>query len=322
MIYAPVLITTVNRYQHFKECIESLSKCTWADKTDVFVAVDYPPSEKYWEGYNQIKDYLDNCDGLGFKSLNVTYRETNFFYKEGGNLGPLIEKVGNSYDRYIITEDDNVFSPNFLMYIDKGLEKYEKDQSVMAIVGYKHFLPLKYEQNSYFRQNVDFSAWGFGIWKNRMDDINNFAANDGFYRTFSLKNAIKLYKNGRYRFIMYLGLSRQKKKVVMSDNPLSVYMALNNMDIVMPSMSLVRNQGWDGTGIHCPTNDNVLANKHMKQEISVNTTFDYIGSGFEHYKENHRIFAKNNAFVPTSYVRVLRATISFVLKRLLSITKL
>ena len=315
MIYAPVLISTVNRYQHFKDCIESLSHCTWADKTDVFVAVDYPPSENYWEGYNQIKDYLDNCNGLGFKSLNVIYRETNYFYTERGNLGALVDEVEKKYDRYIISEDDNIFSPNFLMYIDRGLEKYEKDHSVMAIVGYKHFLPLKYEKNSYFRQNVDFSAWGFGIWKDRMHAINEFSKNNGFYNSFSISNLRKLYKNGKYRFSMYLYLACRRQKVIMSDNPLSIYMAVNDMDIVMPIKSLVRNQGWDDSGIHCPTSNESLATRHMNQEISTDQVFEFTGTGKEYYYENKKILAGNNAYVPTSFLDVLKAILIFIIRR-------
>ena len=45
--YAPVIIVTLNRYEHFKRCLDSLEKCTGANKTDVYVGLDYPPSEKY-----------------------------------------------------------------------------------------------------------------------------------------------------------------------------------------------------------------------------------------------------------------------------------
>lgn len=60
MIYAPVLIPTVSRYEHLRNCLESLAKCTWADKTDVFVAVDYPGREKDWPVYRKIKEYLSS----------------------------------------------------------------------------------------------------------------------------------------------------------------------------------------------------------------------------------------------------------------------
>ena len=71
------------------------------------------------------------------------------------------------YDRWIFSEDDNVFSPNFLVYINKGLEKFKNDKSVFAFNGYRHFYNVKFKENTFFRQNIDFSAWGYGIWKDR-----------------------------------------------------------------------------------------------------------------------------------------------------------
>ena len=34
MLYAPVVIPTLCRYEHFKACLESLSLCTGAENTD------------------------------------------------------------------------------------------------------------------------------------------------------------------------------------------------------------------------------------------------------------------------------------------------
>lgn len=45
MIYSPVIIPTLNRYEHFRECLESLEHCVDADKTTVYIGLDYPPSE-------------------------------------------------------------------------------------------------------------------------------------------------------------------------------------------------------------------------------------------------------------------------------------
>lgn len=39
MIYAPVMIPTLCRYEHFKECLESLSLCKGADMTEVFCRI-------------------------------------------------------------------------------------------------------------------------------------------------------------------------------------------------------------------------------------------------------------------------------------------
>ena len=43
---APVIIPTLCRYDHFKRLMESLNKCTWADKTDVYIGLDYPAKRR------------------------------------------------------------------------------------------------------------------------------------------------------------------------------------------------------------------------------------------------------------------------------------
>ena len=58
MIYAPVVIPTLNRYEHLRQCLESLSNCTLAEETEVYVALDYPPLEKYVEGWQKTREYL------------------------------------------------------------------------------------------------------------------------------------------------------------------------------------------------------------------------------------------------------------------------
>ncbi len=321
MIYAPVLIPTVNRYEHFRKCLESLSHCRWADKTDVYVAVDYPGREEDWEGYRKIKDYLEHCGNLCFHSLNVTYRETNYFFSGKGNLGTLLKEVLKKYDRFIISEDDNVFSPNFLVYINKGLDSFENDKSIFAVIGYLPPLEIRYpECSSYIRQNVDFYAWGYGMWKGRYENMHSFFDAKGFYYTFCLSNLIKMFKNGRYRFNLYLQLSsRRNRKLKRGDNNLSVYMAINDMDVVMPTESLVRNEGWDDSGIHCPSSNKDLAERIMNQQISTKRSFNFCGSGLEFYECNRSVFSKNPEREFITVYRLLINFFKFVVKRTLSL---
>ena len=102
--FAPVSIPTLCRFEHFKRCIESLSRCTWAEYTDVYVALDYPAKESHWEGYKKIKAYLDTCGNMTFKSLNVVIREKNYGIGSQGNMATLNKGIRQKYDRYIITD--------------------------------------------------------------------------------------------------------------------------------------------------------------------------------------------------------------------------
>ena len=246
MIYAPVLIITVNRYQHFKKCIESLSRCTSADKTDVFVAVDYPPSDKYWEGYYQIKAYLDNCNGLGFKSLNIIYRETNYFYTKEGNMGSLIKQVCETYDRYITTEDDNEFSPNFLEYMNRGLEQFEDDKKVIAICGCKDTAWYHKDNENIVKVKL-FAAYGVGRWKNKMKEhdllCSSFLLSP---KSWTLTNFCKLLFRNQTLFSMYvLGILckdngffwKKDGSLSLCDSAISIYMHLSDKVCIAPTLS-------------------------------------------------------------------------------------
>ena len=149
--YAPVIIPTLNRYEHFKRCLESLEECTGAKMTNVYVALDFPPSEKYIEGWKKIDAYLvEKEQSNGFNKLFIIRREQNCgIGHDKSNFSLLRSYVMSLYDRYIVTEDDNVFSPNFLDYINKGLELYKDDMRVLQVCAYNYQIefPSSYKNN-------------------------------------------------------------------------------------------------------------------------------------------------------------------------------
>ena len=107
--FAPVLIPTLSRFEHFKRCVESLSNCTYAEKTDLFIALDYPFDNTHWEGYNKIVRFIPEIKG--FNNVIVQKRNTNYGAKK--KLYDARNQVFEKYDRLIVSEDDNEFSPNF-----------------------------------------------------------------------------------------------------------------------------------------------------------------------------------------------------------------
>ena len=79
MEYAPVIIPTLNRFNHLKRCLESLEQCSGAGYTAVYVGLDYPPSECYEEGWREVTSYLEyKKDNNRFRSFNVFQRSINF----------------------------------------------------------------------------------------------------------------------------------------------------------------------------------------------------------------------------------------------------
>lgn len=296
MKYAPVLIPTLNRYEHFRKCIESLSRCTWANQTEVYVALDYPPSDEYVEGWEKNKDYLENCGDLGFKELHVIYRDHNYgTWQPGdeGNLKCLVLDVWKHYDRYIITEDDNVFSPNFLEYMNKGLEKFEDDESVSALCAFRWFFPIKNDGNSFFRSSVSCTPWGMGYWTKKQK--NRPELNYKWFRShLSIGNLIKVYKNNGPGFVnAFVEFSNSDvRHSIPVDTHDSIYMTLAGKHQIVPMEALVKNIGLDGSGVSMPGISKSVQELYDSIPTSHADHFEFIGSGYECYDDNLKIYRK------------------------------
>lgn len=291
--WAPVLIPTLCRFDHFKQLIESLDECIGACYTDVYVALDYPAKDAHKKGWIQIKTYLAN-KSFKFRKFILYERKYNYGVNENGNLHTLCKDVFPYYGSYIISEDDNIFSKNFLIYINRGLQKFKDDKSVLSICGYSFFYNLKFDKNNFFRNQQDFNAWGYAIWRDRQNAID--AIDYNYFRSklwdfYSLK---KVWDAGPVLFSHFLAYTR-KKSFKKADYCYGLYMILENKHQIMPRISKVQNMGWDNTGLNCNNYPKDIAEKHLNQPIDESESFEYIGTGFEFFDEN-RMVIKNEDF--------------------------
>lgn len=292
-VYAPVVIPTLNRFSHFSKCLDSLEACTGADQTDVFIGLDYPPSEKYFEGWNKIDKFLREKEKInGFKSLNVIRREYNYGISgEGRNGKPLLKKVMDQYDRFIYSEDDNVFSPNFLEYINKGLELYKNDKEILAIVGYNNNFDCKKGNNNHFAQYAMFQAWGFGMWVNKR--VNSESQMTPAYFRKILCNRKYWQKCYKYWPVWFNFLFRNAQSsfnyVPLHDINMSFYMLIENMKVICPTISKVRNMGFDSEATTTFLNKGRMAERaeiENNMPIDQNATFEFVGDPFCYVDEN------------------------------------
>ena len=266
-LYAPVFIPTLNRYEHFKRCLESLERCTGAEKTDVYIGLDYPPSEKYVEGWKKIDAYLAEKEKKNrFKNLFVRRRDHNCGVGcPGGNDILLSQEVRAISEKYISSEDDNEFSPNFLEYMNKGLEKYKDDVRVINISAYT---PPAYNRlttsTTFF--GLDTPAYGLGRWVNKNQVglyTNELIAKD---LTKSLLFTTKLFL--RWPKIVYSAVQMVKTNHNFGDIRFSIYNLIKGTFTLQPTVSLSRNWGADGSGLH----SGVVEGLH---EIEIQTAPDF-----------------------------------------------
>ena len=282
--YAPVVIPTLCRSECFIPCIESLSNCIGAENTTVYIALDFPLKENHWDGYRKIIDYLEKTK-FNFKQLNIVRRERNYgVYGPSSNLKSLTLELWEKYDRLIISEDDNVFSPNFLIYMNKGLDKFKNDHTVESICGYLDYYGVKTDGNTFYRCPNQFSAWGHATWKDRKVEREKISTK--FFReSLSLRNIMRMFKYGRSRFLAYLAAMCPTKYLWINDVNLGTYMLLEGKCQIRPTISLVKNIGVE-SGENFSSCAGEIANLYLQQPVSNDTTFEFIGTGYEYQLEN------------------------------------
>lgn len=252
MYYAPVIIPTLCRYEHFKKCMESLASNKWAENTEIYLGLDYPGKEAHQKGYEEICEYLEK-NTFPFKRVNVIKRDCN--YGVTRNVENLRDIVRQKYDRFIFAEDDNIFSENFLEYVDTMLEKIKDNDNVFGVCGYSY--PVKYDEQKdcfySFYVSSAFPAWGYGTFFKKRDKLIKEYDHKLLIDSVKKDNVSSWIRRlGNLFFAWYINRVCDQN-ISYNDIDIQLYQMLMGKMSVMPCKSLVRNMGWDGSGINCQT---------------------------------------------------------------------
>lgn len=306
MIIAPVLIPTLNRFDHFRRCVESLSKCTHAKDTTLYVALDYPLKDSHWDGYNKTSDFLEKLEG--FAEVIVIRREKNF-----GALRNNDEAQDQIYavsDRIICIDDDNELAPNFLDYINKGLELFKDDPRVTAICGFPRMVSIPSDFKDNYFCDYSFSAWGFGTWKR----VWNAQHWDIEQLVQTLLNPINVYKLHQvFNTIPGFLVRMLNKGRIYGDAIWVCNNIMNESFSIFPVTGKVRNWGHDGTGVHCPT---LADSPYHTVEIDKDLQFDFSDNRVVIDDQIHALIASKAKLGCKAHLRFLYDYGKFIRKQL------
>ena len=242
--YAPCLISVYNRPLHFRRCIESLAKCYGASSTPLFVAIDAPYREADKAANMATIRFAHEING--FKSIDLIIRERNV--GAHNNIAMARNEIFRRYDRIVFSEDDNVFAPHFLEFVNQGLSLYENDPTIFSICGYSY--PLDFSRcvsGDAFAMRA-FSSWGVGYWKEKFLKLD-YQSKDFLGNYLSLLKVRKLNKSVGSNIFPSLVASRMKNEIY-GDTAITYHLYKNDMLCIFPKTSLVRNLGNDGSGLH------------------------------------------------------------------------
>lgn len=272
MKFYPVVIPTLNRYTHFKNCVESLAKCKYADQTELIIGLDYPAKESHINGYLKIKDYLPTI--TGFAKITVFERKENFGAVR--NLKELISYAYSLNECVILSEDDNIFAYTFLEFINSALETYNNNYEIGSVCG---FTPEnQYNRNADILLSYDASAWGRGRWRHKQSGVYKVEIATGRDILQSLKKSLKILRV--YPMCLAMLIKMCDKNEFYGDVIRTASGIVNGIYQAKPGISLVRNMGHDGSGLHCGTDasnfDSQELCNRLDYKICINSKIKHI----------------------------------------------
>lgn len=292
---APVILFTYNRPEHTKRTMEALAANLLADETDLFVFSDAAKNEADREKVEHIRALVRQAEG--FRSVTLTAREENLGLARSVISG--VTEIINQYDKVIVLEDDLITNRFFLTYVNDGLNRYENVQKVTGITGFSHFSDNRdYPYETYFN-TLTGTSWSWATWRDRWvhfdevcSDWTDMITDKKLRKAFNYDNTYDFYK------IMKMQQTDQKT------NSWAIRWYWTNFRrggyILSPAKSLVSNEGWDGSGVHCGKSKEPV----FRHELRTDHPITYFPEEICEKKEVHREMKK--ALIKESQPNILK----------------
>lgn len=159
MELAPIILFAYNRPDLLKQTLESLSNCSLANKSDLYVFSDGPKANATVLEKEKIAAVRALVKSENWCSkVELITSEAN-----KGLARSIIDGVSSFVSRFgrvIVLEDDVLLAPCFLQYMNDALLKYADDENVLSIGSWNYFSEKKeYEEQTFFFRFPDSIAW-------------------------------------------------------------------------------------------------------------------------------------------------------------------
>lgn len=241
--YAPIALFVYNRPTHTRLTVEALLRNPESACSSLYVFSDGPKNANDNYAVCEVRKYLSHISG--FAEIHIIERKHNW-----GLANSIIDGVTqlcNQFGRTIVLEDDLETSSYFLAYMNEALERFKDDESVAAVSGY--MFPIKHDLGNriFFRETP--LSWGWATWNQGWAEFSP----DGEALLTELKRKKKLFRFNHLGPQPFATMLRNQ--IAGKNNSWFVRwcasLFLGNKLTVMPTESLVKNIGIDGTGTHC-----------------------------------------------------------------------
>ena len=253
----PILVFVYDRFEHFKNCIQSLQKCPEAKFTELYISSDFYRNEIEKNNVLKVRKYINSIKG--FKKVNSILFEKNVGIDFASSFS--IKKVFEKYDSVILTEDDNVFSPLFLEYMNTMSASYLSNDKVFAVSGFSpNVFGLNYQHvDNFLYVSQACAVWGFILSREKYFSLMRFITDINFYENLrkDLKNKSFIKKLNKISLAYHPHLLSciLTKESPAFDFLIAYYCLKNNLSNIHYTKTFVKNFGHDGSGLRNRRNE-------------------------------------------------------------------
>lgn len=245
MNLAPIILFVYNRPWHTERTLEALMENEFADESSLYIYSDGPKKNASVEDLKNIKEVRTLISEKNWcKEVVIIERNENLGLANSVIKG--VTEIIERHGRVIVLEDDILTGKYFLKFMNEGLETYQNDEIVYGVSGYCFPHSEKIQDKTYFLPLM--SSWGYGTWDNRWNKIN-FNGKELLNEIIS-KNLVPELDFGKIQFYQMLQDQVSGKNDSWAVR-FYVSMYLNNGVFLFPNLSLLKNIGFDGSGVHC-----------------------------------------------------------------------
>ncbi len=157
------MLFAYNRPVHLARTLASLRHNPLAARSELWVFADGPRHAQDQAAVAAVRQVLAETNG--FARMEIVLREKNRGLAQSVIAG--VSDVMARYGRAIVLEDDLIFAPNFLDFMNDALRTYARQPRVFSVSGYTY--PIAFPAD--FRHDVCLlpraSSWGWATWADR-----------------------------------------------------------------------------------------------------------------------------------------------------------
>ena len=246
MKFAPIVLFVYNRPKHTQEVLRSLSECKYAKDTCLYIFSDAAKKPAAEEAVEQVRGIVDDPKWASFfRQITVIKAEKNKGLANSVIIG--VTQVIHEHGSVIVVEDDNRVSNDFIDYMCRGLEFYEKNQKIGFLGGYTApiSIPEDYKHDVFIMGRG--SSYSWATWKDRWDRVDwEMRDYKTFRKDFKARARFNAYGDERSALLD----SQMAGRVDSWAIRFSYAMFKHNYYAILPVKTRVENNGFDGTGVH------------------------------------------------------------------------